>query len=142
MRCPDLGKLMAYLDGELAPDAADGLAEHLAACARCRARLATLTAEQQAISRALLPFQQASQHLPVRAPAPGRLLNPSPPQGGSQTMSKYWKTVAAVAAAALVLGLYPPARSLAGQFLSVFRVEKVEVQHIDPADVEELQQGT
>ncbi|HEY2809052.1 MAG TPA: zf-HC2 domain-containing protein [Steroidobacteraceae bacterium] len=62
--CPEHEQLHAYFDGELAPGEQMHVKQHLAACATCRAELATLQAGRSAL-RAQFREMQAPQ--PLRA---------------------------------------------------------------------------
>lgn len=153
MRCNE-GKLMAYLDGQLSPRETAGVAEHVAKCGRCSRMLAALGAERAEVARVLEPYRAAVEDStrpagggkpsgPARSGAPvsGNIdFSPATRKGVLGIMKRYHKALAVAAAVAVVAGLFSigPVRSFAAQFLQVFRVDRVEVVHFDPADVEEL----
>lgn len=63
---PERGRLQAYLDGELDPEAANALAEHLERCERCRVRLDRHRAWSSAVSdvAALVDVPEPEMELP------------------------------------------------------------------------------
>lgn len=90
-KCPEVqDRLSAWLDGELAPEVAAGVARHLESCAGCRRELAQLEALEQALGS--LP--EAA--LPPGLPEKVRARLPRPPRRG-------WQSLAL--AASLVLGI-------------------------------------
>jgi anti-sigma factor RsiW len=91
IKCPEVqDQLSAWLDGELAPEVAAGVARHLENCDGCRRELAQLEALEQALGS--LP--EAA--LPPGLPEKVRARLPRPPRRG-------WQSLAL--AASLVLGI-------------------------------------
>ena len=78
--CVRFAPMIGAREGELAPDEARALDQHLAACAGCRARAADLAATEGLVSEALLAAANARDFAPfvdqvmarVGAAAPGR----------------------------------------------------------------------
>lgn len=144
MTCFDEGRLLAYLDGQLSPQESREVGAHLAACPRCREVLAGLAAAREEVGRLLSPYHLAALNLPVpRPPASPRAAYAGAPKIGKGVVSwmrRYAKWIAAAAAVAIFFG-YAPARGLASQFLSIFRVERVQLLHFDPADVAKLREA-
>lgn len=144
MTCFDEGRLLAYLDGQLSPRESREVGAHLAACPRCREVLAGLAAAREEVGRLLSPYHSAALNLPVpRPPAWPRAAYAGAPKTGKGVVSwmrRYSKWIAAAAAVAIFFG-YAPARGLASQFLSIFRVERVQLLHFDPADVAKLSEA-
>ncbi len=92
MKCPEIqDHLSAWLDGELAPEVAAGVARHLESCAGCRRELAQLEALEAALGS--LPDAALPPGLPEKVKA--RL--PRPRRRG-------WQSLAL--AACLVLGIF------------------------------------
>lgn len=144
--CPEEGILQAYLDGELDLDMASRVAGHLAACTACRERLHGLEKLAAGTGAALAPYRRETEAVvrPVRVPPM------SLPPGGNRPLTKTrrigdmirqhkWFSGAAAAALALAVFLsWAPGRSLAAQFLNVFRMEKIQVVKITPEDMAQL----
>ncbi|MGO9395499.1 MAG: anti-sigma factor family protein [Desulfobaccales bacterium] len=90
-KCPEVqDRLSAWLDGELAPEVAAGVARHVESCARCRRELAELEALEQALGS--LPEAALPPGLPEKVRA--RLPRPR---------RRAWQSLAL--AASLVLGI-------------------------------------
>ena len=72
-QCPEVqDRLSAWLDGELAPEVAAGVARHVESCARCRRELAQLETLEQALGslpEAALP-PGLSEKVRARLPRP------------------------------------------------------------------------
>jgi Putative zinc-finger len=93
--------LSAYLDGELDLDLRSSLEEHLAACARCRARYEELRFASRAMSHFVVPQ--------ARVPAWQATAHPSQQSTARTALERFWKMkinlpapVAATVALALV----------------------------------------
>ena len=148
--CCDEGKLMAYLDRQLAPREMEQVSLHISRCPACRARLDRLRREKDATGRLLEAYRVAAEG-GLQKPVAGRM--PAGSTGSTNltvrrkgvhfVMKRYRKALAAVAAAALLIGMFSiaPVRGFASQILQVFRVNGVQVLHFDPADVQELEKA-
>jgi len=144
--CPEEGILQSYLDGELGVDMAVRVAGHLAECTACRERLHALEELAGIATAALEPYRMetAAMGLPVRVPRMRHL--PRRYQSLTKTrrlinMIHRYKWLTGAAAAVLVLAFFlswAPARSLAAQFLNIFRMEKIQVVEITPKDMAQL----
>ena len=144
MRCPDAGTLHAHLDGELA-DTTDRLVqEHLASCDRCDQRLAVIRgASRLATERiAALPVgtadaETARARFGLRPRSLSEsFMNRRYPMG--QVSLRRWRPVLTGVVTISVIALLfttAPARALARQFLSMFRVERVVGLPFDPQSV-------
>lgn len=140
--CRDEGYLLTYLDGQLSPREGQMLEAHLKACSRCSRLLERLSREREEVTRILRPYHGACLNMPVGKP-PARhapSVTDLPKKGVLASVRRYYKWIAAAAVLGLLLG-YAPARSLATQFLRVFRVERVAVLHFDPADMTRLREA-
>lgn len=152
--CYSEGKLMAYLDHQLAPWEMERVRAHLDRCAPCQGLLARLRDEREAVAGLLETYHAAVESgvcFPDRQgevfPASGNRIKEAGTAGYlTSTKGVYWKmrryqkALTVAAAAALVVGMFSfaPVRSFASQMLQVFRVNKVQILHFDPADVQEL----
>ncbi|PRR76039.1 anti-sigma factor family protein [Moorella stamsii] len=144
--CPEEGLLQAYLDGELDAEMTGRVAGHLAACAACRQRLQALEELAGSVTAALQAYEQETEAAgrPLRAPGPGSMASryqPLTKRRGIGNMIRQHKWFSGVAAAVLALVIFlswAPGRSLAAQFLNVFRMEKIQVVKITPEDMAQL----
>lgn len=155
-RCPGEGLLQAYLDDELDAAQAAQVAGHLTQCQACQAQLSHL---EQLASLVASPLDRYRQDLEVAGRiTPGldnRKAPPVAPMPMAQPLTTYasirermgtlmrkhkWLAGTALAALALALFLgWAPGRSLAAQFLNLFRMEKIQVVKITPGDMAELE---
>lgn len=156
--CYNEGELLAYLDEQLAPQQMAPVRAHLSRCRTCRSRLERLQAERDQVAGLLDPYQAATTGAirkraepsgPSREIFPGRgsaetrgtMEEFAETKGAMATMKRYQGMIAAAAAVLILAGIFSfsPARSLAAQMLTIFRVNRVQVLHFDPADVQQLQ---
>ncbi|MGI9952264.1 zf-HC2 domain-containing protein [Moorellaceae bacterium AZ2] len=157
--CPDEGLLQAFLDGELDVAQAIKVAGHLRRCAACRERAAVLEEVKREASSALEVYRRATASVVCPRRVPQKVLLPSGNSSSSNGLVKAlgatnnkvrrvrdmvfkhkWASGLAVAALALIFLLgWTPGRTLASQFLSIFRMEKVQVVKFTPQDVAELE---
>lgn len=144
--CPKAGVLQAYLDGELDVEAAFQVAGHLAGCSACRERLQHLEALAAATTAALEPYRQETLST-GRSPwvPPVKQLSYRYHSGSKTRRVNHMKERRRgwVGAAASILALavflsWAPGRSLAAQFLSIFRLERIEVIELTPEDLAQL----
>ncbi|BCV21022.1 anti-sigma factor family protein [Moorella sp. Hama-1] len=146
--CPEEGLLEAFLDGELDTEMTARVAGHLAGCLACRRRLQDLEGLAKGTSEALAAYRRDIEAAgrPLRAPGPGSLASRYQPLTKARRigdMIRQHKWFSGVAAAVLALALFlswAPGRSLAAQFLNVFRMEKIQVVKITPEDMAQLEQ--
>ncbi|MBS3942916.1 MAG: zf-HC2 domain-containing protein [Dethiobacter sp.] len=147
--CPEEGLLQTYLDGELDMDTSVRVAGHLAGCAVCRERLHSLEILAGSTTTALAPYRRetAATERPVQTPR--RLHLPCSGQPLTKTtntrrfvnMFQRYKWFAGAAASVLALALFlswAPGRSLAAQFLNIFRMERIQVVEVTPEDMAQL----
>ncbi|MDA8234641.1 MAG: zf-HC2 domain-containing protein [Clostridia bacterium] len=122
--CYDEGMLLAYLDGEVEPKEEEAIKGHLVTCPKCRQTLAELKQNRAFTNDRLALYAQELSRQRTAGRNTGK--------GVSKIMSKYKKLVAAAAVAGLALSLsFEPVRAAAQDFLTLFRVEKVETVAID-----------
>jgi hypothetical protein len=146
--CPEEGILQTYLDGELDTDTSLRVASHLAGCAACRERLHTLEKLAGGTTAALAPYRHEtaaaaigrSLRVPRRRHLPYRY-QPLTKARRFVNMFQRYKWFAGAAASVLALALFlswAPGRSLAAQFLNIFRMERIQVVEITPEDMAQL----
>lgn len=132
MMCYDEGTLLAYLDGEVATVEASELKRHLATCAKCRQTLAALENDRAFVNGRLARYARAVVQQQIAGRKTGRgVLN-------MLDKYKYWAAAAVVAGLAVSLS-FGPVRAVAQEFLTIFRVEKVETVAIDPQKLDQVQ---
>lgn len=146
--CPEEGILQAYLDGELNAQAAGNVAGHLHHCPACRQRLARLEETAEKTGPLLERYRQVTENA-VRPPRGLKAWSVPPSQNqpltrrrGIMIMLRQHKWLSGAVAAVLAFGLFlswAPGRSLAAQFLNVFRMEKIQVIKISADDLAELE---
>jgi len=144
--CPEEGILQAYLDGELDTAMTARVAGHLAGCAACRQRLAALEELAAGVAAPLQAYQQGTEAVArlLRVPRTGPAASQYQPLTklkGIGNMLRQHKWFSGVAAAVVALAIFlswAPGRSLAAQFLNIFRMEKIQVVKITPEDMAQL----
>lgn len=144
------GVLRAYLDEELPPARRADVDRHLADCAACRRALAEARADLQWTADRLGALQAGS--LPVAAGPAWRRLSalqrgqplaavPARRPVASRRLPAS-RLVAGVAAALVVAAFsLPSVRAAAGGFLSLFRVERLQVVAVSPQDLTAIHQA-
>ncbi len=140
-------QLREYLDGELEAEQAT----HLENCPDCQERLSAIQGQQQRVRQKLAflspagedqPYASGSLPLAAR-PALARFKTQLTQEKESSMLKKIfgsrpvWFGAVAILVLALVLGV-PQVRAWAGQFLGLFRVQKVAVLPIDTSGLSQL----
>ncbi|MDN5327095.1 MAG: hypothetical protein PWP41_1791 [Moorella sp. (in: firmicutes)] len=146
--CPEEGLLQAYLDGELDAEVTARVAGHLAGCPACRRQLQVLEELAGSTTTALAAYRRETEAVGrhLRTPVAGSLASRYQPltkarRIGDMIRKHKWFSGAAAAVLALALFLsWAPGRSLAAQFLNIFRMEKIQVVKITPEDMAQLEQ--
>jgi len=134
------GQLRAYYDGALCEDERARIQAHLALCPRCAKRASAIQMRGMRVSsmmESLDPIQAAH---PVATEVAHSHFSTYINKKKEHTMfgnlfSRRYRLAWAGAALALVLTLvfvFPPARTLADNFLALFRVQKIEMVEFDP----------
>lgn len=159
--CPDEGTLRAYLDGQLPAAAQAEIAHHVNDCAACAHAAGDLAALAHTVAMAL---DRVVVPTPATAAAYQRFVNEQRPlnasrRGGailsyasrilswrvqmlSQNRRVRWQpALFGAVLAVLLLGVVAiaPLRAAASQFLDVFRVHKITVIQVDPAQLDKIQ---
>ncbi len=140
----DDGQLRAYLDHAIAAPERAGMADHLATCDECRHRERELAARGERIAARLtalspLPASTNAQvalrrfHTQFDTRKENSMLS----QIFARRYRPAWGLVIAIALLAASMSL-EPVRAFAGQFLGLFRVQKVQVVEVDPTLMSQL----
>ncbi|OPX91449.1 zf-HC2 domain-containing protein [Pelotomaculum sp. PtaB.Bin117] len=150
--CYDTGALQAFLDGEVAGSKRAALEKHLTECSACRDALDQLKENQVFTDAKMAGYLRTLGQAGIDAGnawhrfSNGRIQrqnNVEVKKGVLQMLSRY--RVAATAAS-LVLAVaialsFSSVRSVAGELLTVFRVEKVKTISIAPADLANIEKA-
>ncbi|MFI8710646.1 anti-sigma factor family protein [Brevibacillus brevis] len=162
MKCADTGFIQAFLDGECSSKESKQFLLHLEYCETCRTQLNELSALDswtrekmehafsetnggkvnteaawqrfsQSIEKAIDTYAQERQMITNRA-----TIRRSWNQMNKQT--KRWVTGASAAAVLAVSLSFPQVQAAANDFLSIFRMDKVEFVKVTQADLREVEQ--
>jgi anti-sigma factor RsiW len=153
----DIGRLRAYLDGELSPEAREAVTAHIDRCARCadearlfrtrssavRAGLAALDAVEPDPKLALARFHVAHAHARRETTPSVKTLLRSIGEMKRNALSTRWRPAVIALSALLVVALLltiAPVRGAAADFLGLFRIRKFAVIPLDQTQMERLEQ--
>ncbi|MGN7469794.1 zf-HC2 domain-containing protein [Brevibacillus sp. SAFN-007a] len=161
MKCADTGFLQTFLDGECDAQQSERFRVHLAECGQCQARLEELMAldvwTREAIEAHV--FAQADQAKVDTAAAWQRFLQTMEKTNRSDgrewqsheqrsakrswkqmnKTTKRWVTAASAAAVVAVSLSFPQVQAAASDFLSIFRMSKVEFVKVTPEDLQQVE---
>ena len=137
------GKLRAFYDGDLSAAEQSQVEQHLETCIRCAKRAAVVQERGRRV-RTFLTGLEPQAGADVVAPQLARkrfetyLRERKEQRMAHNPFSRRYRPVWAGAALALFVALtltVPPMRTLAGNFLSLFRVQKIEFTAVSPEDL-------
>jgi predicted anti-sigma-YlaC factor YlaD len=141
--CYEEGILQAYIDNEVSIEQRQEINRHLAQCAKCRGVLKELQFNNNFVNQCMNRYLA---DLPGVSPAlttglRGNILNQF--KRSLNAMKLYKKLIATAAMAAVIFTAFsfPAVRSMAGEFLTVFRMEKVQTITVNPGDLEQLERA-
>lgn len=147
--CYDEGMLQAYLDRELQGRKRWEIEAHIATCDVCKDRLFALEEANKAafsglsaLSHDLHSKKIATEDAWMRLTRDERFGMPVKEKGVLEMLNIRLKKVLVPVAVVAALGIslsFAPVREAAADLLNIFRVQKVEVINISPADLAELQ---
>lgn len=162
MKCIESGTLQAYLDDELSREEKKRVMQHLETCESCRSYLKELRdfdafaieeLEEEDLDvdtdAAWATFEQRlSQSTTSKSPRPVESFEVNSKQQPEQrkgwnklkTTTKKWLISGAAAATLFGSLAIPQVQVAADQFLSIFRVDQVEMVKITTSDIEEVEQ--
>ncbi|MZP30349.1 DUF4367 domain-containing protein [Heliobacterium undosum] len=152
MNCRDQGTWQAFLDNEVSAAEKEELQRHLDTCAPCAATLSELTELEHWSNRQVTAYQQVIETEAPFPPAtalppfqPDKLRAPLPKdkQGGTMMTTQWKKWLSVAAAAALVTGALTvaPVQQAVADFLSLFRVQKLQVVQVSPEQINDMAQA-
>lgn len=161
MKCADAGVIQAYLDGECSAEESDKFRVHVKQCDQCRARLEELFALEAWTANTLeqelfRPVDKVRVDTEAAWQTFSQKIGKSEGQGKpvllatqKQVVKRSWKDMnkktkkwvtGASAAAVLVVSLsFPQVQAAANDFLSIFRMDKVEFVKVTPEDLREVE---
>jgi len=133
--------LQAYRDGELTEQKTEATRRHLETCTACQELLSQNEQSQRAIQMRLDTLSPDEGESPEADVLLKRVKTAIPE---TLVRKSRWKPAwaAIVAICALTAAFYlKPVRVWATEFLSLFRVQQIAVVRIDPANVQQLEEG-
>lgn len=150
--CYEEGILQAYMDSELNSEQRREITRHLGQCAKCRSVLEELQSNNIFVE---LCMEQYLTDIPDNCTAAKTRLNNNRLstklcniiskrlERSLNTMKLYKKAMATAAMAAILFTAFsfPAVRSMAGEFLTVFRMEKVQTINVSPEEIEQLEKA-
>lgn len=143
--CFDEGRIQAYIDGELQDREAEELQEHLKVCRECEAVYQRLMEIDLTVRTSMEGFIASDRERFNAELAWSRLKlkqveYEKKKKGKWYKNMKYKKLITAAAAVAVVAVIgFTPVSSMAGNLLTIFRVEKVKVITITPDDMQQME---
>lgn len=146
MSCIEIHVLREYLDGELELKRIVEIEDHLQNCRDCRQKLNTIIDNDRWVNFVLSKYlEQFTMDNPGCEAAWTRLSTKTGnfKQRRLWRLGIKWRKLAAAAAAVLVLGSlsFGNVREAVADFLTVFRVEKVETISITPQEIAQIEQA-
>lgn len=145
--CYDQGHIQSYIDSELTSAEMEETREHIGICEECRALYQKLLDNELLVKESMAGFLAADRdrfnaELAWQKLKAGNAINEIRIEKGAKRKNmKYRKLFTAAAAVLAVAGLFSfsPVRSMASDFLTIFRVEKVGVIAITPQDMAQME---
>lgn len=147
MICPDKGTWQAYLDNEVTEDERCLLTEHAKECPQCFVVIKELSELDQWCAAHLNKYQKTiEENVPPQIykdirPVSVNKTNENQRVKGVFWMSNKFKKWTAVAASAVILTgalTFTPLKDAVADFLSVFRVQKIQTIKVSPDEMEQM----
>ncbi|MGE5422133.1 MAG: zf-HC2 domain-containing protein [Ignavibacteriales bacterium] len=145
MPCYDSSILRAYIDKEISHESAAKIARHLEECGDCTARYEEILNNDKFVSSMLAEhLDETEMHETIREEAWAKLNAGIKNQKKRRLMelsTKYRRIAAAAAITICLVGSmsFGNVRNAVGEFLSVFRVEKIQTISITPQEMAQIQ---
>ena len=140
MQCPDKGLLQAYLDNEVSTAEKTEIEEHLAVCTQCRQTAEELAGLEVWAEGILHQHRCDIENIVEQTASGAGCANNNITRGGNRMkrILKKW-TAAAASVAVLTAALtFAPVQDALADFLSIFRVQKVQMVKIDPDELQQM----
>jgi hypothetical protein len=143
MRHPDEGKLHAFLDGALDTTEYEDVQRHVVSCARCAGRAAVLEARTRRVGTLLAELEPQTGRAVVAPRLARQRLEAYRQERKERQMARnpfsrryrpVWAAALLVMVVAVTLAV-PPIRSLAGNLLGLFRVQRIEFTPVGGEDL-------
>lgn len=158
MKCADEGFIQSYLDGECGHEESQTFAAHLEQCSQCRRLMEELSALEEWTRQTMEAEFRASAGVKVDTEAAWQTFSQKMGQHGVRmephasgkretkrswrTMNrntKKWLTGGSVAAVLAVSLSFPQVQAAASDFLSIFRMDKVEFVKLTKNDLQDVE---
>ncbi len=144
--CYERGLWQAYLDKEISGEVMTEMSLHLRECRSCKAILEELSADQEVVQSALGKYHNQVDRLNYSSRLGWEKFKKA--DKNESRGRRFWdmmglsrKSVAAAAVVVILGGslVFTPVRSMAAQFLQVFRVERITTVAISMEDIQRMQ---
>ncbi|MFD2370769.1 anti-sigma factor family protein [Brevibacillus sp. GCM10020057] len=161
MNCADAGLMQAYLDGECSSETSLQISEHVSQCEQCRQLMAELSAldawTRETMEQGLFrgaeqvqvdteaAWQRFADRLGQNAGTASTLAHSAQKQVRKRSWknmnktTKRWVTGASAAAVLAVSLSFPQVQAAASDFLSIFRMDKVEFVKVTQDDLQQVE---
>jgi hypothetical protein len=140
------GELRAYYDHEVSDLDRERVGAHLASCVECQQQAAALATRAQAVNQCLAALAPRPLEAPVSVGVARARLGARISQSEKEKTTMWnklferryqpaWATLGAIVILAVLLLAFPPVRALAIDFLGLFRVQRIAVVPVNPANL-------
>lgn len=144
--CYDQGHVQSYIDDELSREEMEETREHLVECGDCQRLYQNLLETDELVRSSMQGLLMADRER-FNAELSWQQLKLAATQGEhkrkgvASLIMRYKKFLAASAAALALVGMFSfsPVRTMAGDFLTIFRVDKVRPIVINPEEMSQLE---
>lgn len=143
MICPDAGRLLLYLEGELSPDENQAMMTHLTSCSRCLHRLNQVENSLLFTRQNLACLTEVSKQAdPSGKTKVWEYVKSHSLNQRKESIRMKIKKIAIAAVIVLsvgILGSTPSVQTVAANFLQVFRVQNIDTLTIGPNDMAQIE---
>ncbi|RSK27937.1 hypothetical protein EJF36_14180 [Bacillus sp. HMF5848] len=140
MNCHDIGELQAYLDGELSRDTKKHIMKHLEGCAACRHTLEELQQIDVLLKEKVeLDIDAAWQSFQGKLEEPPLQSQKRKGWFYMKKTTRRWLITSAATVTIFSSFAFPQVQAAANQFLSLFRVDQLEMVKLTQDDVQEIE---
>ncbi|MTI81158.1 MAG: DUF4367 domain-containing protein [Firmicutes bacterium] len=142
MQCPDKGTWQAFLDDEVTATEKKSLKIHLESCLCCKKVINELQELENWCDPPMAEYQSVIEDM-VTEDNKNKSKPNNQPTGGILKMGKAKKWVAVAASAVVLTGTmaFAPVQDAVADFLSIFRVQKIETVKINTEELNKMAQA-